>query len=218
MHARFAPIFLCALALSSTALAQDLENSDDGHFFAKLMLGLGGEATLDAEGVPDPDDDMELTYGVGLGYMHPLHENFALGGQLSVLSWTTDGLDSADVDRSTMIDVSLVPQPKFAVSRNVELYASIPLGLTFDSFGGDDYFGNAAANVEISGGLGFNVALLLGARFALGDSVGLLAEVGYAYHAFSHTVEAEVLGATAEDDLDISIGQIALNLGGWFSL
>jgi hypothetical protein len=218
MHARFALVFFCALALSSTALAQDLENEEDGHFFAKLMLGLGGEATLDADGVADPDDDMELTYGAGLGYMHPLHANFALGAQLSVLSWTTDDLDRVDADRSMMFDISLVPQPKFAVSDNIELYASIPLGLTFNSFGGDDYFSNGAASAEISSGLGFNLALMLGARFALGESAGLLAEVGYAYHAFSHTVEVEALGLQAEGDLDISIGQIALNVGGWFSL
>jgi hypothetical protein len=182
------------------------------------MLGLGGEATFEGENGPDVDDDMELTYGAGLGYMHPLHENFALGGQLSVLSWTTDDLESIDADRSMMIDISLVPQPKFAVGQSVELYASIPLGLTINSFGGDDYFGNNLANVEIGTGLGFNVALLLGARFALGDSAGLLAEIGYAYHAFSHTVEAEALGMAIDGDLNISTGQIALNVGGWFSL
>jgi hypothetical protein len=220
MHARFALIVICALAASSTALAQDLDNDEDGYLFAKLMLGLGGEVSIDAEDAPGGavDDDMELTYGVGLGYMHPFHQNFALGAQLALLSWTSDGLEAADADRSMLIDISLVPQPKFAVSENVELYVSIPLGLTLDSFGGDDYVGNGAANAEVTGGVGFNLALLLGARFALGDSAGLLAEIGYAYHAFSHTVEAEVLGVQGESDFDVSIGQFALNVGGWFSL
>jgi len=212
MHARYALIALvvgCALAVSPTAFAQDLENSDDGHLAVKLMLGLGGEAELDVENDPvgfEPEDDMELGYGLGVAYMHPLHRFFALGGQLAIFSWTTDGLEEINADRNMLIDLSLVPQLKYAVSRSVELYASLPLGLTVDSWGEDEC-------------LGFNLALMLGVRGALGDSWGLLGEIGFVYHAFTHTVEAEapVVG-DIENDFDVSTGQIGLNVGVWFQL
>lgn len=219
MHARTSLIALvlgCALALSSTVAAQDLDDTDDGHLAVKLMLGLGGEATLDVEndlGLVNPDDDMELGYGLGVAYMHPLHEYFALGGQLAVFSWTTELLEEGNADRNMLIDLSLVPQLKFAVSRSVELYASLPLGLTLDAWGEDEF-----ANAEVTGGLGFNVALMLGVRGALGDSWGLLGEVGYVYHAFSHTLEVESPLGTAENDFDITTGQIGLNVGVWFQL
>lgn len=220
MQARIAlTVFLfgCALAVSSTAFAQDLENSDDGYLAAKVMLGLGGKAELETEtniGGFRGSDDMEIGYGLGVAYMHPLHQYFALGGQLALFSWMTESMDTANADRNLLIDLSLVPQLKFAVSRSVELYASLPLGLTLNSFGEDDYGG-----AEVTGGLGFNLALMLGVRAALGDSWGLLGEVGYTYHAFTHTLEVDVpLGGTAESDFDISIGQIGLNVGVWFQL
>jgi len=219
MHARYSLIMLvvcCALAVAPTAFAQDLENSDDGHLDVKLMLGVGGEAELDPEndlGGVDTSDDMELGYGLGVAYMVPLHQYFALGGQLAVFSWTTELLEEANADRNMLIDLSLVPQLKFAVSRSVELYASLPLGLTIDSWGENEF-----ANAEITGGLGFNLALMLGVRGALGDSWGLLGEVGYVYHAFSHTLEVETPVGDAENDFDVSTGQIGLNVGVWFQL
>jgi len=213
MRARFALFLICAFAVSSSALAQDLENENDGHFIGKLMLGFGGEAEIEADdlGGADGQDDMEMTYGLGFAYMHPLHEHFALGGQLAFLSWTTEFLEDIDADRSVMLDLSVVPQGKYAVRNNIELYASLPLGLTFDFFGEDDWFG-----AEVGGGVGFNLALMLGVRVAIDDSWGLLGELGYAYHAFSHTLEVPV--TSTEIDLDISMGQFGINLGGWFSL
>lgn len=219
MHARYSLIAFvlgCASMFASAAFAQDLENSDDGHLDVKLMLGLGGEAELDVDndlGAGDSQDDMELGYGLGVAYMVPLHRYFALGGQLAVFSWTTERLDEANADRNMLIDLSLVPQLKYAVSRSVELYASLPLGLTIDAWGEDEF-----ANAEVTGGLGFNLALMLGVRGAIGDSWGLLGELGYVYHAFSHTLEVDTPVGTAENDFDISTGQIGLNAGVWFQL
>jgi hypothetical protein len=216
MHARLPFITALLICASSSALAQDLQNETDGHFAGKLMLGFGGEAEVETEDAvlgfdASGQNDMETSYGLGLSYMHPLHDYFALGGQLALLSWTTDALEDGDADRSTMLDISLVPQVKYAVMDNLELYASLPLGLTFDFFGEDEYF-----NLEVSGGFGFNVALMLGARVALSDGFGLLGELGYSYHSFSHELKEEITDVTA--DFDISMGQLALNLGVWFEL
>jgi hypothetical protein len=215
MRARFVSIALstvCAALLSSTALAQNLENDTDGYFAGKLLLGFGGDAELDIEdlGGFDPETDMELSYGLGIAYMHPLHENFVLGGQLGIASWTTDAFEDADLDRNSWIDISLVPQVRIAVTEIVELYASLPLGITFDFIGEDDF-----AGAEIGTGFGFNFALMFGARVALDDDWGLLGELGYALHNFTHGTE--ILGQEGPD-LEISAGQLQLNLGAYFSL
>src|SRR5687767_9617205 len=88
MHLRLVSIasfLVCATSVSSTALAQNLETTDDGYLAAKLMLGFGGEAKLETEEIAGVDAsidaDMELSYGLGVAYMHPLHDYFALGGQ-----------------------------------------------------------------------------------------------------------------------------------------
>jgi hypothetical protein len=176
------------------------------------VLGLGGEGEFDIEGLGgfEPESDLELTYGFGLAYMSSLHRHLVLGGQLIIASWQTEAFDDANLDRSSYVDLSLVPQLKYAVSNSVELYASLPLGLTFDFFG-ENEFGGA----EIETGFGFNLALMLGARFAIGDSWGLLAELGYTYHSFTHGTSA---GDEEGPDIDVSLGQIGLNLGAWFSL
>lgn len=209
-----AAVVIGSSTLATSAHAQNLENEHDGYIAAKLILGFGGEAELDPEGDLGAlmgEDDLETSYGLGVAYMQPLHEYFALGGQLAFQSWTTDGLEDLDFDRSVLMDLSLVPQAKYAVRENVELYASLPLGITFDFFGEDDYFG-----AEVKGGFGFNLGLFLGARVALDDSFGLLGELGYSYHVFEHTLEIPISGT--ELDFDISMGQLGLNLGGFFQL
>jgi hypothetical protein len=212
MNSRFLLCLVCALSASSSAFAQDLQNSDDGYLAPKLVLGFGGEAEVDPEGPGSVEDDLELTYGLGLAYMHPLHQYFALGGQVIVASWQTEAGEEFNVDRSSYVDISLVPQLKYAVSEEVELYASIPIGLTLNFLGEDED--------ETAGtGVGFNLALMLGARFAIGESWGLLGEIGYQLHSFTHTVEVDVpVAGTVESDVDISLAQIGLNLGVWFAL
>lgn len=204
--------FLCTLAVVDTAAAQDLRGARDGHFFAKLMLGFGGEGELDAEGLAgDVDGDLETSYGIGAGYMHPLHDYFALGGQLSLLSWQSEAGEDADLDRNSLLDLAVVPQGKVAVLDNLELYATLPVGLSFDFLGEDD-FGNLA---EVNTGFGFTFGLMFGARVAITDQLGLLGELGYVYHSFSHSTETAIGDGP---DLDVSLGQLSLNLGGYYAL
>jgi opacity protein-like surface antigen len=201
-----------AVCVSSSALAQDVRNERDGYIAAKLLLGFGGEAELEVDGLGgfEGEDDMETGYGLGVAYMHPLHDYFALGGQLAFFAWTTDAMEDGDFDRSTLLDLDIVPQGKVAVADNIELYASLPLGLTLDFFGEDDI-----AGAEIGSGFGFNLGLLFGVRVALNDDFGLLGELGYVYHSFSHPTDTLVGDGP---DLEVSMGQLAVNVGGYFQL
>jgi hypothetical protein len=176
------------------------------------MLGVAGEAEVESDAVGlSSSSDLELTYGAGVQYMHPLHEYFALGGQVALLSWQTEAGDAANADRNLLLDVSLVPALRYAIEHDAELYLAIPVGLALD-FPGEDSFGVG----EVSTGVGLNVAFMAGARFALADGFGLLGELGYALHAFSHEVSGEVAGISAETEFDVSMGQLAINLGVFF--
>lgn len=214
MRARFVLFLICALTVSSSALAQNIENDTHAYLAGKLLLGFGGDAELEADDLggldPDTETDMELSYGLGFAYMHPLHENFVLGGQLGLASWTTDLFEDFDLDRSMWIDLSVVPQGRIAVTKIIELYASLPLGLTFDFFGEDDFAGG-----EVGTGVGFNFALMFGVRVAIDEDWGMLGELGYALHSFSHPTE--VLGMDGPD-FDVSAGQLQLNVGAYYSL
>lgn len=218
-----AMLSLCT-TLSSQAAAQDDDYDDDRgrfespYFAAKLLLHFGGEGDVEstAFGVTgSATDDLDPAYGLGVAYMHPLVDFFTLGGQLSVVSWNGESANDADVDRNLYVDLSLVPQLNFDVAI-VELYLNVPIGFTLDFIGDDASFGNDIASASVGTGLGYHFGILLGARLGLAKSFGLLGEIGYMAHSFSHEVEGMVLGATATDDFDVSLGQLVLNLGLYF--
>ncbi len=227
MSGRLTPIALVvvlAALLCGQAHAQEQDNGnasnqDDPYFALKLMLGLAGSAsagnvsvggtTFNASG----STDLHPTFGGGFEYMHPLHRYFVLGGLFGIHSWQTSGGGS----RNLMLDLSLVPQGRFPVTPDVELFLGLPVGLTLD------FLNNASAsaagvNVSAGTGVGFNLALLFGARFALSKSVGLLAEIGYTLHDFSHTIKVQtpIAGISASASADYTLEQLALNAGVYF--
>jgi hypothetical protein len=198
--------FSCLFAVASA----QADTVDDGYFAAKLMLGVAGEADVEVDGVPGSiESDLELTYGAGVQYMHPLHEHFSLGGQVALRSWQTEAGDAANADRNLLLDVSLVPAGRVAIDHDAELYLAVPVGLALDFWGDDEFAGGAG---EVSTGIGLSVAFMLGARFALSTGFGLLGELGYELHSFTH--EVEVAGVSG--DADVSMGQLAINLGVFF--
>lgn len=221
---------LCLLALAPSARAQDL---DDPYFGVALTLGFAGEAevksasttaenlgiTVEGDG-ETAEADMEVSFGGAIQYIYPLHRYFALGGRLGALSWRSD---AGEGDRNLVFDLAIVPQLRLPLSAAVELYLGVPIGLSLDllneldrSVGG----AGASASVEADAGIGFNLAALLGARFALAREVGLFTEFGYSLHSVSHDIHFRggIAGAgidvTAE--IDLSWWQLAWNVGVYF--
>jgi hypothetical protein len=217
---------LATALMTGHAAAQNnaqTQSRDENYFAAKLMLGIGGD--VDASiGNASGSSDAELTFGGGFGYMVPLHRYFVLGGQLSVQSWQSKAGDNANADRNVMGDLTAVPQGRLPLTHDVELYLAVPIGLSLDFLNRSQVTAGVAglggASVDVDPALGFTVSFMAGARFALADNLGLLAELGYSLHTFSHsvTVSGNVLGigGGASTDLDIDIGQFALNAGVFF--
>jgi hypothetical protein len=232
MRLRSLPIAVLAVLatalIGASAAAQDkaqTQSRDENYFAAKLMLGLGGDVDASVgNSNTSASSDAELTFGGGFGYMVPLHRYFVLGGQLSVQSWQSKAGDNANADRNVMGDLTLVPQGRLPLTHDIELYVAVPIGLSLDFLSRSQVTagvgGIGGASVDVDPALGFTVSFMAGARFALADSFGLLAELGYSLHSFSHSVTGtvNVLGASAgaSTDLDIDIGQFALNAGVFF--
>ena len=206
------------LAVTSGAAAQNL---NEPYLGVGLMLGFAGEATIEsasAGGVTvtpsqEPEADLELGIGGGVQYIFPLHRYVALGGKLAVLTWRTDL--EGDGGRNLAFDLAVVPQLRVPVMSAVELYLSVPIGLTLDLLNEFDSDG-VVGRFEADPGFGFNVAALVGARFAFNLDVGMFVELGYSLHSVTHDVSASIGGPGVTVEFDVSWWQLALNAGVYF--
>jgi hypothetical protein len=206
---------------------------DDPYFAAKLLLGFGGSASAAVSNGTvsvSRDSSLGVSFGLGAQYVVPLHEYFSLGGTLDFLSWQSAAGSDSDGGRNLLFDLAVLPEGKYAIDRQLELYLAVPIGLSLD------FLNEANSNnglirtplgstglisYDAGAGVGLIIGFLLGARYQLTDSVGLLAELGYIHRNFSHTVKANlgaVVGAnvSAESDVSVSLGQFGLNLGAYF--
>ncbi len=179
----------------------------------KFMLGLAGEVEFEGPAVLgfvlEGEDDLEPTLGGGIGADLPLHKYFLLGAMFGFHSWIWDGAEDANWDRSFLLDFSLVPKGRYPFKNApVSLYVGLPVGLCLNLFDEDN-----VAPAEVDVGLGLNFSALFGVLLELSDSVGLLAEIGYTLHSFSHDVEPAA-GGTIE--VDVFMEQFALNVGVYF--
>jgi hypothetical protein len=205
-------MLFASLLYAAPALAQEAQSQDESYFALELVLGVGGEAELEVEipGLGDGtvDADLEASFGGALSWMSPLHRYFVLGAQLGLMSWTVEDAD----DRNLLTDLVLVPQGRLPVSDDLELTLSVPVGLVVDFWGGDE-FSAAGVMADVSPGFGFEIGFLLGVRYAVSSSVGLLARLGYVMHSFTHEAEVETPVGSASEDFGISLGQPRVQLG-----
>jgi hypothetical protein len=188
----------------------------DTTYNLKFMLGLGGESEIDFDGAGflgdllSGEDDLEPTLGGGLEIDFPLHKFFLLGGMFSFHAWNTDGFDDADFDRSFLLDFSLVPKGRFPFEKTpIAIYLGLPIGFSIDLFDEENI---PVPDAEVDVGIGMNLSVLAGVLLNLTDYFGLMLELGYTYHYFSHDVEIPGLSSEAEAEME----QFALNLGFYF--
>ncbi|MDH5674495.1 MAG: hypothetical protein OEZ06_20375 [Myxococcales bacterium] len=218
--------FAAALLWAPGDAQAQRSRAPDNYGAVTLLLGFGGEAEYDSQNVNvnvQGQSDLEASLGLGGRYMAPLHKHFALGGALGFLSWQTNARDNNNLDRSSLLDLSLVPAGVLPVGRDLELYLSLPLGLTL-GFGNEEAAASAGgvtmATVETDPGVGLNLGLMFGLRVPVSGSIGFLGELGFSYHAFSQDVTSRitVLGNTTSTtaEVDVSMGQLAMNLGIFF--
>jgi hypothetical protein len=225
---------LTTLALACSATVAVLANTahadrgayyrlDDPYLAAKVTLGIGGSvsATTDTPG----DDatstsDLEPSFGVAVQYMAPLHRYFTLGGLLGVSTWQSKAGSDADSDRNIAVDLAVVPQLRFALDRELELYISVPVGITLDFLnavyaeGGNSV---AAAKIDADPALGLVISPMVGLRWLVTRHVGLFTEVSLIHRQFTHAVKGSVsvvgIGASTSVDVAFALNQFAWNIG-----
>ena len=198
-----------ALLPVNSAAAQNADFPMDSQWAVKLMLGMGGDVELDPDGTAvTVEDDLEVTVGGGVHFLYPVIKWFAIGGQVALQSWSPDSAD----DSNLLLDIVALPAGLLPLTDNVQLTLSVPIGISFD-FIDDDFVGNNLVSAEVGTGVGFTIGIMLGAQFALSDSFGLLAELGFVGHGWEHEVEAAAGPVITSYDVEVNTSQFALNLG-----
>lgn len=209
---------LAATAFAPSAEAQDLEvgggTEDMGgsgdrtlRLYGGLRLGFGGELEIDPERGPSADDDLLSTIGGQAGVEYVLMDYVSLGGELRLAGINTDSRDDLDIGSDLFIDAVFKPKGRFALNDQLELYGTLPIGLTFISASddlGDDY----------SAGPGFNLGIGAGASYFFTDSLGINAEAAYLLYWYG--AENETLAGDIE--ADNSLGQFTLFANAVFAL
>jgi hypothetical protein len=228
----FLSLFALGLLASSTAQAERDEPLDDRYAVVKLMLGFNGRVAIDPHAPPPASDsyDLSTSFGVAAEYNVPLHDFFSIGALLGVTSWRSSPGSDASASRNLDFDLALVPRGRFVVSPALELYVAVPIGLALDFLNELNLSNSLSlpvlgtnAGISIDGGsaLGFMIAAMVGARVALASGFGLIAELGYVHHAFTHSVTtnfdlAGLASTSVKTNLALSLGELALNIGVFF--
>jgi hypothetical protein len=216
---------LSIASLPGAASAQARGTLEDPYIGVNVHLGFGGSETYEASNT-ERSRSLSASFGLAGRYVHPLHAYFALGGSLGLTSWRGSSDDAGS--RNLLFDLLVLPTGKYALTRDLELYVSVPLGLALNSLNEVDrlsqFFGpyvQAFAEVDGNTAFGFAIGAMFGMRYQLLESVGLLAELGYMHHSFSHQLTGSIgaAGTTFKGDpvdVDLSFGQFALNIGAYF--
>jgi len=130
----------------------------------------------------------------------PVAGYLLLGPLLQFGAWRADQSPAPDRNYYADIDFYLRARvPIATASTNFQVWAGVPIGISFD-FLGEDVPDTAAM------GFGWNIGVLLGGAVHFTPRFGLFAELGWLQHKMSH-------GSDAGPDLDFRLSQWNLNLG-----
>ncbi|HEY6881901.1 MAG TPA: outer membrane beta-barrel protein [Polyangiales bacterium] len=159
---------LCAVSLIVTSSAaranadwDDRRHYDPTRLYGGLWLGFGGDIEADRLG---DVGDLGKTIGGQVGVDVRLNRIFSLGGEVRIGGFDVDGFD----DRNRLIDLDFKPRLYLPLNAPVEIYATVPVGLTIprladvDGRGPDENVGwnigvGPGLNVFLTHGFGLNV-------------------------------------------------------------
>ncbi|HKU37788.1 MAG TPA: hypothetical protein VJR89_06570 [Polyangiales bacterium] len=222
--------------------AQSSASLPDSYLAVKLGLGFAGDLNVDAEGASlrktNSDmfvnlDPVDATSGLGLSfageaaYLFGLHRNIALGPAWGLHTWRSNAAGDAGDGTSLGFELSLVTQARVPLGSRLELYVSLPLGMTFSIL--NEYKtwtngpnGDVGSAEDVDPTYGFVFGAYLGMRYAVSGTFGLLTELGYQRYAFTHPVEFRIdesedpMGIGTTLDLGMVTQQVRWNVGVFF--
>lgn len=171
----------------------------------KLVLDVAGEGELEI-GSNEEEGDLEPTLGVALFGTHQIWKYIHVG-MLVGMGWVqTDSMDDENIDRNFYMDLSPMIMGTYPLLQGaLELYAMLPIGLTFCIV--SDELEDSLFGANIDTGLGWNVGLLFGASYRIVPHLRLMLEMGWQGRGASHDVNP------GSFDLDWSMHQLAMRVG-----
>lgn len=171
--------------------------------YGGLRLGFGGEIETEVEGGGKGDDDLLATFGAQAGVDYVLMDYVALGGELRLAGVSSDGRDDADIGRDLFIDVVFKPRGRYALAdMPLEVYGTLPLGVTFISVNSDIE--------DVTAGPGFTLGIGGGATYFFTDKLGVNAEMAYLMYWFGSESELPAIAGGGKIEADNSFGQLTL--------
>lgn len=162
--------------------------------YGGLILGAGGSVDAGEAG----EDDLEPTLGfvTGVDYLLTRYTPYAaVGGELRLASFNTDYADSANLDRSWLLDLAIKPRGRYAFNDRLEAYLTLPFGLSYVMLSDD---------LSQEAGIGFNLGIGPGATFMISELFGVNLEALYLWHWYES--ESSVTGGPQE--INERLGQV----------
>lgn len=214
----------------------------ESYLAIKASLGFAGAAkvhndahSLTQNGEPNPiviperdsASDLKTTIGGEAQYVFSVHRYFGIGALLGMRMWRSANSELANEGTSFNFDFGVAPQLRLPLSPRLEVYVAVPLSLVLSVLREHKTWSelpNAALGTAASASpaYGFALGALAGARFAIGGTFGVLAEVGYQRYAFTHDVqfhireELDAMGLGTTLELDVVTEQLRVNVGVFF--
>ena len=194
-------MFIAALssAASMTALAQDQETGEivvdptarsetvraapktplnrpgPLRFYGGFSVAVRGELKAKEE---RDSNNLDPTIGIQAGVDYVLMDYFAIGGETRFLWAKPD----EQAGRDFLWDIVVKPRGRYEFkNRPLEIYGTMPIGLTVPGLDGS----------EREGKVGFTVGLLGGASWFFTENFGVNAEAGWIFHRFGAEVARE---------------------------
>jgi hypothetical protein len=245
----FVFVVLSLVSMPRLGVAQSDTSLPEQYLAIKGSLAFVGSVGVhtDAHTLEKGDDDAQIqvaaledssaltTPGLGaeIDYLFSAHRLLAVGGLFGMHTWHSKQADSNGEGTNFGFEVGVVIQPRLPLSSKFELYISLPITLTlsilneyktwtelrhFDPMTGDPQ-GTAD---DVDPNYGYGLGALLGARYAISGSFGVLTELGYQRFAFTHDVDFKIsvaldkMGSGAELGVAAVTHQFRWNVGVFF--
>ncbi len=183
----------CALVfIGSATRAKADYHYDPTRLYGGVWLGFGGDIEVDGYG---DAGDLGKTIGGQFGVDYRFLRLLSLGAEVRIGGFDVDGFDK----RNRLIDLDFKPRLYLPLNAPVEIYATVPIGLTIPRLADIDGRG-ADTNV------GWNVGVGPGINVFLGHGIGLNVEPIWMFHHFSYDA------SIANGDITVKQFAILINL------
>lgn len=184
--------------------------------------GLGGFVLQDFEiGPDDGNEDLSWTQGIGAQFEYKFNKYFSVGGRLGFYFVEFEDFSSNTGARTLFANVDGVVKATYPLSGgDVELYAVVPIGVSFASPGARyrGLFDDALDDTTYAAGLSLNIAAHAGFQYWISESFGIFFQQGLYRQNVNFSGNGEF--GPGDDNVDFtttaSFNQLELNVGASF--